>query len=129
MNDKLILLAKTLVVKVTGRAQSEDEDKSIARLQKLSEQQNARAQELLRKVEEQAQYELEAMNAMKNDPLSQSRPPQNQKNEASQMAASHWSRNPDRYYRQNIRTSDQLGGVAAGFEIDPISRLPQEKRK
>jgi len=35
----------------------------------------------------------------------------------------HWSCNPDKGMRQEIRQVHQLGGVAKGFSIDPLTDL------
>ena len=34
-----------------------------------------------------------------------------------------WSTNPDKGIRQDIRGAHQMGGVAKGFEIDPLGNL------
>ena len=44
----------------------------------------------------------------------------------SQSGVVHWCGNGDRFMTQDVRREDQLGGVGNMFEIDPMSKLPDE---
>ena len=44
----------------------------------------------------------------------------------SQSGVVHWCGNGDRFMTQEVRQHDQLSGVSAMFEIDPMANLPEE---
>lgn len=127
MRKKLILIAKALISKVYGREQKkEDEETARTRLQRLSEQQNARAQELIKRVEAQAQGELERQALLESAPHTVEQQRTTTKQLAMQAGITRWTGNGNRYLRQNIRNSEQLGGAATTFEIDPTKKLPKK---
>lgn len=114
--QKIILMAKRLVSKVVGRGKEEEpapEDITRQRLQQANARKAAHTQEIIKRVELQAEDDLR-------------RRMEDTTQEVSLEALNHWTKNPDRYVRQHVRSTEEMGGVGHSFEIDPVRKLPGE---